>query len=175
VARTGEIVIIVEGPDGSGKTTLCKKLCEDLDLEYMRYSGLSSETGPDGLGIVDWWDSHLEKGTDAVFDRCFYISELLYQLVTPGRDLIAEPQKMLAGIHELWLENPVMIFCLTDWETEEPIISSRAGLKGVTMSSMEKVSWAYWSMYALWNDNLGYVHQYDWRTSDYEALKEAIG
>jgi len=167
-------VIIVEGPDGSGKTTLCEQLCEDLGLEYMRYSGLSSTTGPDGLGIVDWWDDHLLKSTDAVFDRCFYISEPIYQLATPGRPLIASPQKMFDGIHEIWLCNPVIIFCMTDWETEMPIIQSRPGLEGPDLLGFQKISWAYWAAYSMWNDTLGFVKHYDYRTSTYDSLKEAL-
>jgi ATPase family associated with various cellular activities (AAA) len=167
------MMVIVEGPDGSGKTTLCKKLCEDLELDYMRYSGLDSIKGPQDAGIIEWWDGHIADETEAVFDRCFYISERLYQPVTRGRELIATPDQMTTGLHDLWVANPVLIFCITNWETEEPIImgQGRPGLAGVDLKGFEKVHWGYWGEYALWLEAIDHVFHYDYRKPhNYEVI-----
>jgi len=170
-------MVIVEGPDGSGKTTLCKKLCKDLDLPYMRYEGLSSSQGPQDAGIIQWWDQHLSAETEAVFDRCFYISERLYQPVTAGRPLMATPRQMEAGIHDLWVADPVLIFCMTSWSIEAPVIMAhgREALQGVLMEGFEKVHWGYWGEFALWRDSLTHVYHYDYRREHaYEVLNAKL-
>jgi len=166
-------MVIVEGPDGSGKTTLCNELCRDLELEYMRYPGLSSVEGPVDDGIIQWWNEHIAAETEAVFDRCFYISERMYQPATANRALIAKPQTMMDGIHSLWIADPVIVFCMTDWTTEEPIIQSqgRAKLDNVTLEGFTKIHWSYWGEYAMWREMVDHVYHYDYRTDKaYETL-----
>lgn len=166
-------MIVVEGPDGSGKTTLAKHLCEKYDLEYTRYEGLSSTSGPDE-GIWQWWQGHLmsssTKHRRLVFDRCAFISELMYQPVSPGRPLVADEATMMQGINDLWGVEPLqLIFCLPPWETSERIIKSegRDSLEGLTRDGLRKVHWAYHSLYALWNNSLDVgVVAYDFTKHD---------
>jgi Cdc6-like AAA superfamily ATPase len=148
-------VIILEGPDGAGKTHLAKRLAEEFGLEYKRYSGLSSTTGPDGAGIVDWWDEQIaENGHDVVYDRCFYISEPIYQLATPHRDLIAEPQRMQYGIQRLANFSPLIIFCIPPFNTALGNVGQRDRLEGVDDKALAKIHWAYHVAFGYWSEIL---------------------
>lgn len=42
MCRNKKPAIVLEGPDGSGKTTLAKKLCKALDLQYMHLTYLEN-------------------------------------------------------------------------------------------------------------------------------------
>jgi hypothetical protein len=148
-------VLIIEGPDGSGKTTLAKRVVDVLGMEYRRYPGLSPEAGPDGVGIVEWWDEQIQlNDQEACYDRCFYISELLYQPVTPGRQLLTTPTKIAEGIAELWTLEPQIVFCLPEWILTKGPIQARPQLKGVTEEGLEKVHWGYHGLYAMWKNSL---------------------
>lgn len=145
-------MVIVEGPDGTGKTKLCEGLCEAYALKYTRYAQLSSTSGPDGPAIADWWDLQIaEQRPDRVYDRCFFISEIIYQLATPGRKLIVPAERMIDGITRLHTFDPLIIFCDIPWEAAIANIGQRDRLAGVDDPQLEKIHWAYRSFYAMWS------------------------
>lgn len=148
-------MIIVEGPDGTGKTKLCERLVEEFDLTYRRYPKLSSTTGPDGPGIAEWWDLEIaEQNPNNIYDRCFFVSEIIYQLATPHRYLTVPASTMIDGITRLWTFSPLFIFCDIPWEAAIANIGQRDRLEGVDDRALEKVHWAYRSIYAMWSNAL---------------------
>jgi hypothetical protein len=168
-------MIIVEGPDGAGKTHLAQRICERFDLKYMRYDRLSSVTGPDGPAIVEWWDDQLAADSDGVYDRCFYISEPIYQLATPGRKLLIDGHKMLEGISRLINFQPLTIFCLPPWEAAIANVGQKERLEGVDDHALEKIHWAYWTSLAHWGEMMfGNVIRWDYTQHDEGLLLEAV-
>src|SRR5438105_13425965 len=115
--------IIVEGPDGSGKTTLANKLSDVYDLMYRRppAATLSSTHGP-GDGLVEWWGSELGKTPShlnhGVYDRCFFISDPIYQQAQSDRPLLLSGHELVRGIMRLWNVEPIIIFCLPPFEVQ---------------------------------------------------------
>lgn len=166
---------MVEGPDGGGKTQLANRICEKFDLTYMRYPGISSSTGPDGAGIVEWWDDQIAANKQRVYDRCFYISEPIYQLATPGRPLIASPTVMIHGTLRLCNFTPLTIFCIPPWEAAIANVGQRERLEGVDDAALEKIHWAYSVAYALWSEALYHnVAHWDYTLHDEELMLEQI-
>jgi DNA polymerase III delta prime subunit len=151
-------VVIIEGPDGCGKTTLAHRLERECGLEYARYPGISSSKGSTDTGVVLWWKLQLDKAheNNRVYDRCFYISEQVYQMVMPERMLMLGGEAMIGGIADVWQVNPLIIFCLPPKEVFEKntFQVGRPQLLGVDERLMRKTYWQYWCMYGLWSNCL---------------------
>lgn len=156
-----EYPIIVEGPDGAGKTTLAQRLATHLDREYRRPppEALSSTTGP-ASWLAEWWDGQLAMRPSAlahgVYDRCFYISDPIYQQAVVERDLLIAPHQLAHGIMRLWNAEPFIIFCLPDFDVILTNVrhSGRPQLEGVGAQELSKIWNAYWAYYAMWSQAL---------------------
>lgn len=172
-------MIVVEGPDGSGKTELCNWIAEEFDLEYRRAPTLSSEKGPDDA-VPTWWAEQLLGDTSdgGVYDRTFFISEPLYQLATPGRQLLRDRQFMALGLKRLWSQCDLLIFCLPGWEVERQNLEdvNRLALQGVDSLQLEKISWAYAYQYQLFAEcYYERVTLWDYTRMTHDHIREAIG
>jgi hypothetical protein len=173
-------VVIIEGPDGTGKTSLAERIADRYNLEYRRPSVLSSTLGPADASIETWWRQQLRNDDGAgVYDRCFWISEPIFQLAIPHRPLLVEGAKFAIGLQDLLLARPLIIFCLPEWEKTRPIVmSGREKLEGVDERELEKVHWAYWNSYAhFYNNEPNLTLLWDFhRASDKEKqLMVAVG
>lgn len=112
-------MIIVEGPDGAGKTTLINVLAEHFDLPIQERV-VSKET----KALTDlkvWTERNLSEGfVFKLFDRHRLISDPVYRWAIPTK----QPDKDLYQID--WLEaslkrfqtiDPIVIFCMPPIET----------------------------------------------------------
>jgi hypothetical protein len=88
-------MIIVEGADGTGKTTLCQELSKQLNLEYVKLP--RHKTDPETNGLK-FYMQHAELVPDmAVIDR-FHIGECVYPLLYPD-----DPRRPL----KLWQQHAI--------------------------------------------------------------------
>lgn len=176
--------IIIEGPDGGGKTHLAKRVVESYpDRKYTRPPDelLSSADGPTG-DLAQWWDNEL-RGSDQylahrVYDRCFYISDAIYQQAQVERELMVTSIAYARGISKLWNVEPIIIFCLPPFDVQLANVrqSGRDRLKGVTDAQLEKISNMYWATQALWSNALyEQIRVFDYtRDEAYAELTNAL-
>lgn len=74
------MLYIFIGPDGSGKTTLAKKVTEKGNMEYYKFS--NKEDNKDWLAVQMLNRvKHDETGKSFVFDRFYYPDNLIYNNV----------------------------------------------------------------------------------------------
>lgn len=98
------MLIFVEGPDGSGKTTLCKKLVECGAADV--YLSMSRET----KNRNEFYELIRHSNHRVVFDRCF-ISDVAYRLWDNCKPDDMTLEDMLYVLHH---GNSCIIFCDTD-------------------------------------------------------------
>lgn len=82
-------MIIVEGMDNTGKSTLVQQLVEQFDVEFR---GSASELRGDPSKLIAWVDEELSRPTTKVpvYDRFPIISEEVYGVILRGRSSIPE-------------------------------------------------------------------------------------
>lgn len=180
-------MIVVEGPDGSGKTTLANKLCELYDLEYRRppKAVLSSSDGPSSSGreLIDWWREELQKCRDktyavgGVYDRITYISDPIYRLAIGGHPQ-GTPDDMREGVHRLKNYARLIVFCLPEFEVTvtNVHIDDRPAFV-IDREKLYNIWWAYHYLYELYKDDgYEYVARYDFtHEGDWWRIKNFVG
>lgn len=110
-------MIVVEGPDGAGKTTLINTLREATGLEVApRVVSKDTEAMVD---LVKWTEENVRKGwQNLIFDRHRLISEPIY-----GPQLRATPAKGFDSLEWFYEQmsrfyeaEPITIYCLPPFE-----------------------------------------------------------
>lgn len=143
-------MLIVEGPDGAGKTTLVERLSKDLEM-YVMPRVVSKDAEP-MTDLVQWVHDDVTSGLKrALYDRHRLISEPIYGPVLrgrmePGFDNIRWLRDYQRKFREL---EPFVIFCLP------PIASVLNVVDGdddnqVVQGHIELIYWLYHNMAALW-------------------------
>lgn len=147
------MLVIVEGPDGAGKTTLARAISAQLDLEYRRNPHISSTHGAVTEASADWADEQIRVDDwSGVYDRFFYISEPIYQLVSL-RPLNVDSKRIIRGIIDLANIEPIIVFCLPPWEVSREVIRAQPEkLVSTSLAQLEKVHWAYSAAYSHWSN-----------------------
>lgn len=111
-------MIVVEGPDGAGKTTLINRLREDLGVEVApRVVSKDTEAMVD---LLRWVHTNLRMGWQpTLFDRHRLISEPIYGPIVRGH--LEQGFDDVVWFHEalkkFYLIEPVIIYCLPSFET----------------------------------------------------------
>jgi hypothetical protein len=111
-------VIIIEGPDGSGKTSLIQKLSSKLGYEIA-----PKAVGSDAQELTDlrrWVDRSLDGGWQPVlYDRHALISEGIYGPAWNGqvREPFQDNYWLCLAMARFTLLRPTIIYCLPPVET----------------------------------------------------------
>jgi len=174
-------MLILEGPDGGGKTTLAHRLADRYDLEYRRppEALLSSTQGPSN-GLHEWWREQMRRPAGeravGVYDRCFWVSEPIYTAVGNRKPLI-DNQLLWRGISDLWAEGPLMIFCMTDEAAmlENTYAAGRPRLASIAddEQKLRNISFLYWAFYGMWLQASNHVIQWDYNYHAFEGIERA--
>lgn len=106
--------IIIEGPDGAGKTTLAKQLAFLTGKAY-HHEG----PPPQGVDVFQHYMSLLVRNEPTVFDRLFEGENVYGPILRGATRLSAEETRLLrshAGVHARTVfVNPGFSDCLANW------------------------------------------------------------
>lgn len=111
-------MLIVEGPDGAGKTTLVTHLCDELGVE-VRVRSSTSEHGP----VDDLWEwVKADMASDphwGIYDRHPLISETIYGPILRGEVRLGgeDPNELVEMWHQFHALKPYIIYCLPQLAT----------------------------------------------------------
>jgi hypothetical protein len=111
-------VIIIEGPDGGGKSTLVQLLSERLKLPVADKVVASDTTAM--VDLVKWTEENVEKGFQrTIFDRHRLISEPIYgPILKPRQDpSFGDLAWMSDMVWRFYQAKPIVIYCLPDIHT----------------------------------------------------------
>lgn len=164
--------IIVEGPDGAGKTTLISHLRDALSLPVHPKASHSIDGPVETLG--KWVNDDLPnlitlvkhgEGPQFIYDRHPVISEPIYGSLVRGHIQypFGEPS-YINGIREVMYDTCIVVWCLPDLDTvaRNVYANARDQMPGVTFN-IGKVHQAYMTAYFRWR---GPKRQYDYRRHD---------
>lgn len=115
-------MIVVEGPDGSGKTTLVKQLAEHFQLPVAK--GVVEKNTHAMTDLKEWTDQNLEKGFQKViFDRHRLVSAPIYDAVLRKGSGLDDTIWLRAKYAQWFAIAPLVIYCLPPLAIVEENIS----------------------------------------------------
>lgn len=154
------MLILVEGADGSGKTTLVNQL-----NEY--FPTLRINMGNDH--IPDFYDNLIDMQEDVVLDRSF-ITDVVYRLAL-------EDGKETDGINMFYMEhilrNSVVIYCKTATQFDDAMHRGEDNITNLLTSKI--ISRHYDAVMKFINTRTStHVIKYDWHFDTVEELVSTI-
>jgi len=112
-------MLIVEGPDGGGKTTLITELQAQMDIAIMPKAS-RSDTGPDTRTLRKWVDQDLSTPNHSphLYDRYPLISEPIYGPLIRGHmaDGFDDLQWFASRCEMIRQRSAAIVFCLPPFE-----------------------------------------------------------
>jgi hypothetical protein len=117
-----------------------------------------------------------KKDRSGVYDRCFYISEPIYTSLS-GRQPLVDGPTLALGLNDLWVEGPLMIFCLTDEVAmlENTYIAGRPRLADISddQQKLKAAAFLYWAAYGTWCTAHEDTILYDYNLHDFAKIAKA--
>jgi hypothetical protein len=129
--------VIIEGPDGSGKSTLIEKLAE-LSGYPTRHKGGPPKSNEEAMQrMEDLYNEDYGK----ICDRCVVISEPIYGHILRRHSHVT-PRNFKEGIERLRQQNWAFVFCIAehdpdtghkDWKPSDHMSAIEANLPAIRL------------------------------------------
>lgn len=167
-------MIIVEGPDGSGKSSLVKKLCIDLSMPVAEKAVSGDQS--DILDVQKYVDQHLDWGFHRIlFDRFALISEPIYSAamrkIAP-RNGWMDYQWLSQAHARMRAVAPLVVICLPPldevWKN-----CQRDEFNQRLFPEKQRIAAVYWLYFNLAARNPAYV-LYDYTKDDYALTRDFL-
>lgn len=169
-------MLILEGPDGAGKTSLAIRLQRDLKLPIS-----AKVVGSDTVATVDlarWTEENIAKGfQQMIFDRHRLISEPIYGPVLRGHQ---DPRFLDMGwmsdmTWRFYAANPVIIYCMPPFDVvlrnvQDPSVDN----KKVNDPQVMEALYAGYISRATQDFSRGVGRLYNYKTTLYSDLKRWV-
>ena len=101
------MIIILEGPDGSGKTTLAEQLAKQT--KYLILHRTQPKTDEEKARMMSEYLQVIRTGKNMIFDRCWY-SEMVYGPIMRDASVISYPE-MYELERQLSKTGALLIYC----------------------------------------------------------------
>ena len=157
-------MIILEGPDGGGKTSLAQQLSKRLELPIAdRVVSKETEALTD---LRVWTDKNLRQGFQRViFDRHRLISDPIYRAVFGNHNAKLYDPRWLAGAMKQFANiDPIIIFCMPPLEVVALNLADDPD-NTVVAGDIEKIYYSYaasWCQFSAWALEFSSLHWYDY-------------
>lgn len=154
--------IIIEGPDGSGKSTLVEHFSKELGLP-IHTRAVDSRKGPI-MPLAEWVDKDISMDWDHpwIYDRYPTISEPIYGKLVRGR--VQPPfanESYLSNVNEVLYATALVVWCLPNLPTvRENVRNNRTDQMPGVVANIARVHQAYMTAYFHWH---GPKFRYDYK------------
>lgn len=170
-------MIILEGPDGGGKTTLLERLCKEYPSIARHERASEGIKGP-VADLYDWahndvWSWH--KQPLSFYDRHPLISEYIYGPVVRGG---LDARFHTTPLRRRVASRALVIVCLPPLQTVRRSVSADRDMPGVT-THIDTIWHAYASLRATWSCSTNLI-TYDYTqtrvasSTDLDGIRAAI-
>ena len=171
-------MIVVEGPDGAGKTTLVNRIMEEQTVVGSGLQLMPRAVTKDARSLTaidDYIETELAKGFGLrLYDRFALLSSPCYAML-PNRTFAGrmfDAEWLRAQYHKLLGIDPVVIVCLPDMETVVANVS-RGEDNRVVQSDIETIYINYLNYLASQVNNTS-VMQWDYRNPNMNRLNNLL-
>lgn len=142
-------MIILEGPDGAGKSMLAMRLSEELRVP-VKPRVVSSDMSTE-VDLFYWCRDEINRWPEAaIYDRFPLISELIYSPVFRDRPRPTFDEfSWLAKLYkEFFSIKPVVIVCLPKWEEVYANVMREETDNRVVQDKIRSIYWLYFALAA---------------------------
>jgi hypothetical protein len=136
------MIVIVEGPDGSGKSTFVNRMRERISVPISIIRSSKPPTSPDDIrSYIDWVRLFPGSGLNLIFDRFVGISERIYGPILRGSSKY--PRDVIYALESVFSRDSLMvIYCRPPFRDIEMGAKNQAQMKGV-LTRLEDLVDAY--------------------------------
>lgn len=172
------MLILIEGMDGTGKTTLANKLLKMFpQFEYKKPVPSKGPEGQNADHMINWMLKTFKeaKENNYLLDRVNLVSEEIYGPICRGFSILRDNEKMITVMSQFFALNPIIIYCrpqlgtIMDNLTKEPDIQ----MSGV-LERAEPLVLAYDRFFDNWKKVGVEVIDYNYTITSEDKIKKLV-